>query len=117
MLETAPTSSDNCIIPFDAPQPDLAIPGTYNCADLTINAKADFQIRDGVTLNVAGNLSAAGNLTTNGPSKLDVTGAADFSVLTIHAGSEVEVDGATTFTLGAPETFYNRWNIRCQWIF
>jgi len=102
---TAPTSSDNCIIPWNVPQPDLALPGTYNCADLTINAKAVFQIRDGVTLNVAGNLSASGNVTTNGPSKLDITGTADFSVLTINVGSEIEVDGASTFTLGAPELF------------
>ena len=61
---TSPTSSDNCIIPFGVPQPNLVNPGTYNCADLTINAKATLDIQDGVTLNVAGNLSAAGNITT-----------------------------------------------------
>ena len=80
---TAPTSSDNCIIPASPAGgfPDihlLNILVTYDCADLTIQSGAELTIRDGVEIDVSGNFSDAWGFVVV-DSKLDVVGHATFS--------------------------------------
>ncbi|MFL2570400.1 MAG: beta strand repeat-containing protein, partial [Parvicellaceae bacterium] len=98
---TTPTASNNCIIPASpqGPFPDLANPGTYDCADLTIESggfSTMLQIRDGVELDVSGDFSDAYGL-VNVEGKLDIVGSATFTKgVTILGVGEIEVDGATT---------------------
>ena len=101
----APSSSDDCIIPATpaGPFPDLAIPGTYDCADLSIESGGSstmLQIRSGVELDVSGNFSDVYGL-VNVEGKLDVVGSATFSKgVTVLGTGEIEVDGASTIGSG-----------------
>jgi hypothetical protein len=92
-----PTSTSNCIIPSGT----CNIQTGGDCANLTVEAGAEFVIGDpGVTINVAGNYSDESGL-TNVMGKLDITGTFDCtSGITIPGGGEIEVDGVSTIATG-----------------
>ena len=98
-----PTSANDVIIPASPPGPfpDLAIPGSYACNDLTIQSGGTppmLQIRNGVELDVSGDFSDADGL-VNVEGKLDIVGSATFSKgATILGSGEIEVDGSTTIS-------------------
>ncbi len=109
-----PTSSNNCIIPAGG-QADIIIGG--DCANLTINGSALFNVLAGVTIRVYGNLSDAGGAGGIVEGKVDVTGNVSVTkIFTIAPGGELECDGNMTLSSGG-YTFNNSGTIDCNGTF
>ena len=101
---SAPTSSDNCIIPsIPAGGVFPAIELGGDCADLTIELGAELITMEPATVTVAGDLTSTGTVEVRF-GKLDIAGAGNFGRGASAVDGEIEVDGATT--IGSSYTLY-----------